>query len=68
MTAHPHVDSNTGHLVSFSYQVGPQLFPPSLKTALTFWEFTPGKAAACAEVEPLSSRAASSLPTVFCRV
>lgn len=41
MTAHPHVDSNTGHLVSFSYQVGPQLFPPSLKTALTFWEFTP---------------------------
>ncbi len=43
MTAHPHVDSNTGRLISFSYRVGPSIRTPFLGTSLTFYEFTEGQ-------------------------
>lgn len=43
MTAHPHVDSNTGRLISFSYRVGPSIRTPFLGTSLTFYEFTAGQ-------------------------
>lgn len=42
MTAHPHVDSTTGRLLSFSYQVTHSFTKP-MGTTLTFWEYTPGK-------------------------
>ncbi|EFN55590.1 hypothetical protein CHLNCDRAFT_134121 [Chlorella variabilis] len=40
MTAHPHVDSTTGRLLSFSYQVTHSFTKP-MGTTLTFWEYTP---------------------------
>lgn len=45
LTAHPHVDSNTGRLVTFSYRVKPSVgqppLPPYINTTLTFWELGP---------------------------
>ncbi|PRW59430.1 Apocarotenoid-15,15 -oxygenase [Chlorella sorokiniana] len=42
VTAHPHVDSSTGRLVTFSYKVGPSIrqppLPPWLGTELNFLE------------------------------
>lgn len=44
-TAHPHVDSNTGRLVGFSYQVQPKLGAQGngsfMSTRFHFWELSP---------------------------